>query len=107
VKRAKEADKHAAEESDSEDELGGEDSDDDVGLPTGTQRRRRRVVPIDSSPTGVSTGGTRLTTLGKSEREVSVVPNSQVQGMPSGSRVGGRRRVVDVMDLDDDEHDDE
>ncbi|KAJ9652860.1 hypothetical protein H2198_007907 [Neophaeococcomyces mojaviensis] len=105
VKRAKDVEKRAQEEEQgSEDDLAG-DIDDD-GLPTGAQRKRKTVVPIDSSPTGVS-GGVRRRTLIKGEREISVVPNSQVQGTPSRSQISGSRARDEVMDVDDEDDEDD
>lgn len=75
----------------------GDDSDSDV-LP-GTQiRKRKRVVPIGSSPATV-----RRRTLIKDElrRDASVIPNSQ----PNGHSTEGA--VMDVEDEEDEEEEDE
>lgn len=100
TKRAQDAERREQEEDgDGPEEL---DDDTDDELPGSTQRRKKRVYTVGSSP--VRNDGRRRT-LVKPERAVSVVPNSQAQTQSQDARSRGRGGFV--VNDDDDEDEDE
>ena len=99
----------AAENARNQDISDDEDDDDDVRAPASG---RRAAEEISSSPARTRTpyvkNERRSQGLGKESREVSMVPNSQVQDLSRGERgeMSGSART-DVVDLEGEEDDDD